>query len=151
MKNTYVSNEENTFFQKPHLFFEVYFGLFLRNPCFFFENKKEPQRNCEQFPGSSASRSLICVRKRRKTIMTKHPSLRYIYICRGSDRHEVEKQFLAQSTKSSCFVLCESRSTKLAHLEYIGPPAYAGKSEGPMFINCLDLFTFPILCVSVIH
>ena len=40
---------------------------------YFFENKKEPQRNCEQFPGSSASRSLICVRKRRKAIMTKHP------------------------------------------------------------------------------
>ena len=130
MKNTYVSNEEKTFFQKPHLFFEVYFGLFLRNPR-FFENKKEPQRNCEQFPGSSASRSLICVRKRRKTILTKHPSLRYIYIYRGSDRHEVEKQFLAQSTKSSCFVLCESRSTKLAHL---------GKSNGTIFeshgLNC---------------
>ena len=51
-------------FQKPHLLFEVYLGLFSRNPC-LFENKKEPQRNCEQFPGSSASRSLTCVRKQR--------------------------------------------------------------------------------------
>ena len=57
------SNEEKKN-QKSHLFFEVYFGLFLRNP-YFFENKKEPQRNCEQFPGSSASRSLTCVRKQR--------------------------------------------------------------------------------------
>ena len=31
MKNTHVSNEEKRFFQKPHLFFEVYLGLFLRN------------------------------------------------------------------------------------------------------------------------
>ena len=29
------SNEENTFFQKSHLFFEVYLGIFLRNPYFF--------------------------------------------------------------------------------------------------------------------
>ena len=72
MKNTYLSNEGKHFFQKPHLLFEVYLGMFLRNPS-FFENKKEPQRNCEQFPGSSASRSLICVRKRRKTLITKHP------------------------------------------------------------------------------
>ena len=61
-----------TRFSETALNFEVYLGLFLRNPR-FLENKKEPQRNCEQFPGSSASRSLICVRKRRKAIITKRP------------------------------------------------------------------------------
>ena len=30
-----MSNEENIFFQKPHLFFEVYLDIFLRNPRFF--------------------------------------------------------------------------------------------------------------------
>ena len=49
------------------------FWRFLKKLGDLVKTKKEPQRNCEQFPGSSASRSLICVRKRRKTIITKHP------------------------------------------------------------------------------
>ena len=48
--------------------------FFLRNTR-FHENQKEPQRYYESIPTSSASRSLICVRKRRKEIITKHPLL----------------------------------------------------------------------------
>ena len=37
------------YFQKSHLFFEVYFGLFLRNP-YFFANKKNRSEIASSFP-----------------------------------------------------------------------------------------------------
>ena len=50
MKSTYLSNEEKTFFQKPHLFFEVYLGLFLRNPRFCLKTKKNRSEIASSFP-----------------------------------------------------------------------------------------------------
>ena len=44
-----------------------------RNWSISYESTIEPQRNYESFPGGLASRSLICVRKRRKPVITKHP------------------------------------------------------------------------------
>ena len=41
---------KKTVFQKPHLFFEVYLGLFLRNPRFFSKTRKNRSEIASSFP-----------------------------------------------------------------------------------------------------
>ena len=52
------------FFHNLHFFWRC---------TWFYENIKVPYRNSLQYAEARTSRSLLCVRKRRETIITKHP------------------------------------------------------------------------------